>query len=133
MAEKVAIVACTGMGKALASVGRYAALYLTTILRPESTVNVCFPCVTAADDASLELLHQYPAIIIDGCAQTCGSKILAQLGINVIAHLKVWQLMAKYRGLKPDSRVKIGENGKELAKHIAEETALKVDAYLGGE
>ena len=111
MSDKVAIVSCTGMGKALASVGRYAAIYLTTTLRPSDTVNVCFPCTVSDDDASLELIKNNPVIIIDGCSETCGNKILSKLGSNVIAHLKVWQILGKHRDLKPKSRVDIGETG----------------------
>ncbi|NHI91070.1 MAG: hypothetical protein EAX96_01120 [Candidatus Lokiarchaeota archaeon] len=130
MTDKVAIVACTGMGKALASVGRHAAIYLTTELRPVDTINVCFPCTVAEDDESFNLLKKYPVIIIDGCSETCGNKILSKLNSNVIAHLKVWQILGKYRDLKPDNRVRIGEKGIELAKKIAEEAAKIIDERL---
>jgi uncharacterized metal-binding protein len=129
MPKKVGIIACTGMGKALASVGRYAALYLTTTLRPNDTINICFPCIVSEDDESLELLKNHPIIMIDGCSETCGKKILSKLNSNVIGHLKVWQLLGKYKGLIPDSRVNIGEKGVQLAKKIAEEASIIIDKY----
>lgn len=130
MPEKVGIVACTGMGKALASVGRYAALYLTTTLRPNDTINICFPCVVSGDDESLKLVANHPVIIIDGCSETCGKKILAKLNSNVIGHLKVWQFLGRNKELLPDSRVNIGEKGMKLAKLIAQEASNLIDQYL---
>ncbi|MFO8018954.1 MAG: putative zinc-binding protein [Promethearchaeia archaeon] len=131
MSEKVAIVACTGMGKSLASVGRYAALYLTSTLRPEDTINVCFPCTVSEDEDSLDLLKNYPVIIIDGCAEICGKEILSKINSNIIAHLKVWKILGKHLDLKPESRVDIGEKGRELALIIAEKIAERIDEYKG--
>jgi len=131
MSKKVAIVACTGMGKALASVGRYAALYLTEKLRPDDTINVCFPCTVSDEEESLEILEKHSAIIIDGCAEICGEKILSKLNANVIKHLKVWQILGKHRDLKPESRVDIGEKGRKLGVIIAEEIADIIDEYKG--
>ena len=130
MPEKVGIIACTGMGKALASVGRYAALYLTTTLRPNDTVNICFPCLVSEDDESLKLLKEHPIILIDGCSETCGRKILTKLNSNIIGHLKVWQILGKNKGLIPDSRVNIGEKGIKLAKIIAQEASNIIYQYL---
>ena len=131
MSEKVAIVACTGMGKALASVSRYAALYLTSNLRPEDTINVCFPCTVSDDEGSLKLVEKNPVIIIDGCAEMCGKNILSKLNSKIIAHLKVWYFLGKHRDLKPESRVDIGEKGKKLAMLMAEDIAAIIDEYKG--
>ncbi|MGV9203890.1 MAG: putative zinc-binding protein [Promethearchaeia archaeon] len=129
MSEKFAIVACTGMGKILASVGRYAALYLTSTLRPDETINICFPCTVSNDEESLELIRTHPVIIIDGCIETCGRKIISKLNSNVIAHLKVWEILGEHRDLKPESRVDIGEKGRKLAVIIAEEITKLIDDY----
>ncbi|HUY00215.1 MAG TPA: putative zinc-binding protein [Candidatus Deferrimicrobium sp.] len=130
MHNKIAVVACTGMGKALASIGRYASIYLTTTLLPEKTINVCFPCVVSEDDASVELLKKYPVILIDGCSETCGKKILTKLNSNIIGHLKVWQILGKNKELIPDSRVNIGEKGIKLAKIVAQEASKIINQYL---
>ena len=130
MPEKVGIIACTGMGKALASVGRYTAFYLTTKLRPNDTINICFPCIVSEDNESLKLLASYPIIIIDGCSETCGKKILTKLNSNIIGHLKVWQILGRNKELKPDSRVNIGEKGIKLAKLIAQEASNLINQYL---
>lgn len=129
MSQKIAIVACTGMGKALASIGRYAAIYLTSTLRPEDTINVCFPCIVADEEESLNLIKDLPVIIIDGCSETCGKKILSKLNSNIIGHLKVWQILGNYKDLKPDSKVNIGEKGIKLARIIAEQASKIIDEY----
>jgi uncharacterized metal-binding protein len=129
MPNKVGIIACTGMGKALASVSQYAAIYLTNTLRPNDTINISFPRIVSGDDESLKLLKNHPVIMIDGCSETCGKKILSKLNSNVIGHLKVFQILGKYKGLTPDSRVNIGEKGIQLAKKIAEEASIIIDKY----
>jgi len=129
MPNKVGIIACTGMGKALASVSRYAAIYLTTTLRPNDTISISFPRIVAGDDESLKLLKNHPVIMIDGCSETCGKKILTKLKSNIIGHLKVFQILGKNKGLTPDSRVNIGEKGIQLAKKIAEEASIIIDKY----
>lgn len=129
--EKVAVVACTGMGKALASVGRHAALVLTGEMRPDDTVNVCLPCIAGKNDEAIELVKQHPVLLIDGCADTCAMKLVSAVdGVNIIDHIKIWRLMAKFKGLKPESRSNIGEKGVELAKNIAREASDVITRHL---
>ena len=45
--KKVAIVACTGMGKALGTVARQVAFKVCDELRPEKTVLICIPSLAA--------------------------------------------------------------------------------------
>jgi uncharacterized metal-binding protein len=129
MANKFVIVSCTGMGKSLASISRYSALYLTTQLRPDDTINVCLPCTVNEDPESLELLRQYPVIIIDGCAETCAQKLIGELGVNIIGHIKVWMIMAKHKELKPGPRNNIGPDGEKIGKLVAKETEKIMDSW----
>ena len=126
--RKFAIVSCTGMGKALASVSRYSALYLTSQLRPKDTINVCFPCTVNEDSESLDLLHKYPVILIDGCAESCSKKIIEQLDVNIIGQIKIWMILARHKELKLGPRNNIGPDGEKLGQYVAEEAIKIMDA-----
>ena len=127
----VAVVACTGMGKALASVGRHAALLLTDDMRPNDTVNVCLPCICGKQEDAINSIETHPVLVIDGCADTCAMKLVKRIDeANVIDHLKIWRVMAKHKGLKPETRANIGPAGIELAKNVAREASNAINRYI---
>ncbi len=124
--KKAAIVACTGMGKALGTVARQVAFKVVDELRPNSSVLICIPSSAAGVKGTKNLLKNYPIIALDGCAEMCASKITNKIGGQVITKVFLPQLIAKYK-LKPLSRTDIGEEGEKLVTKIAEEVAVLVD------
>jgi uncharacterized metal-binding protein len=126
MSDKVAIVACTGMGKALGTVARQVAYKIVEELRPENTVLVCIPSLTAGLEEAKSLLKDYPAITLDGCVERCATKIIFKNGGQVRAKVFLPQMVAKYR-LKPKLRTDIGDEGEKLVEKIAEDVAVMVD------
>jgi uncharacterized metal-binding protein len=124
--KKVAIVACTGMGKALGTVARQVAYKVVDELRPEKTVLICIPSLTAGVGEYKDLLQKYPSIILDGCVERCATKIMSRNHGMMRAKVFLPQMIAKYE-LKPQSRADIGEEGEKLVAKIAEEVAALVD------
>ncbi len=124
--NKVAIVACTGMGKALGTVARQVAYKVVDELRPEKTVLICIPSLTAGVGEYTDLLQKYPSIILDGCVERCATKIIFRNHGMMRAKVFLPQMIAKY-GLKPQSRTDIGEEGEKLVAKIADEVAALVD------
>ena len=124
--KKVAIVACTGMGKTLGTVARQVAYKVVDELRPEKTVLICIPSLTAGVGEHKSLLQRYPCIILDGCVERCATKIISKNKGMMRAKVFLPQMIAKY-GLKPQSRTDIGEEGETLVAKIADEVAVLVD------
>lgn len=124
--KKVAIVPCTGMGKALGTVARQVAYKVVDELRPEKTVLICIPSLTAGVGQYKSLLQKYPSIILDGCVERCATKIVSKNRGMMRAKLFLPQMIAKY-GLKPQSRTDIGDEGEKLVAKIADEVAALVD------
>ena len=124
--KKVAIVACTGMGKALGTVARQVAYKVVDELRPEKTILICIPSLTAGIGAYKSLLQKYPAVILDGCVERCATKITTKNRGLIRAKIFLPQMIAKF-GLKPKSRTDLGEEGEKLVAKVAEEVAAMVD------
>src|SRR4030042_4607531 len=123
--KKVAIVACTGMGKVLGTIARQVAYKVVDELRPGKTVLICIPSLTAGVGEYKSLLQKYPSIILDGCVERCATKIIFKHKGMMRAKVFLPQMIAKY-GLKPQSRTDLGEEGETLVSKIAEEVATLV-------
>ncbi len=127
--RKVAIVACTGMGKALGTIARQVAFRVVDELRSGKTVLICIPSLSAGVGEYKSLLEKYPSIILDGCVERCATKIIFKNKGMMRAKVFMPQMIAKY-GLKPLSRTDIGEEGEKLVAKIADEVAALVDQLL---
>lgn len=128
--DKVAIISCAGMDKALGSVTRACAFKVMEKLRPNETVLICIPPLVADVKPYSELIKEYPVILIDGCAERCATKIAAKNGAKIRGRVFIPQSIQKY-GLKPNTASDIGPEGEELAEKIAEEIAVQIDKLLG--
>src|SRR3989304_4655566 len=98
--EKVAIVACAGMDKALGSVARACAFEVVEKLRPNKTVLVCIPPLVADVKPYSELIKKNPVVSIDGCMERCATKIAVKSGAKIKGRIFVPQSVQKY-DLKP--------------------------------
>lgn len=128
--NKVAIISCAGMDKALGSVARACAFKVIERLRPNETVLICIPPLVADVKPYSELIKKHPVILIDGCAERCATKIAAKNGAKIRGRVFIPQSIQKY-GLKPDTASDIGPEGEKLAEKIAEEIAVQIDKLLG--
>jgi len=128
--DKVAIISCAGMDKALGSVARACAFKVVERLRPNETMLICIPPLVADVKPYSELIKEYPVILIDGCAERCATKIAAKNGAKMRGRVFIPQSVQKY-GLKPNTASDIGPEGEKLAEKIAEEIAVQVDKLLG--
>ena len=123
--DKVAIIPCAGMDKALGSVARACAFEVVK-LRPCKAVLVCIPPLVAGVKSYSEIVKTYPSIPIDGCAERCATKIAVKNGARIKARILIPESVQKYN-LKPKSASDIGPDGEKLA----EEIATQIDRLLG--
>jgi len=128
--KRVIIIPCSGIGKAIASVGREATYEVIENLKPGVTDTVCLSLLVMGDERAQNEVRKNPVITIDGCPKDCSSKNVELAGGKEGAHLRVIDVLKEHKDLKPKSVIDIGEEGKKLAQILSEEVAQKVDELL---
>ena len=78
--KKVAVFACSGIGKSLGSVAREIGYELTERVRPDTTVLTCLALLVINDPEARKLIAENPVIAIDGCVLDCAKKSLEANG-----------------------------------------------------
>jgi uncharacterized metal-binding protein len=129
---KVAIVPCSGIGKAYGTVSREAAFGVTEDLRPADTQLVALSLLVLGDEEARAAVVQNPAVTIDGCKLACATKMVGESGGKVALSLAVLDAVRRHRGLKPAGIGQLNEAGLKLAHILAEEVAVQVDALVAG-
>ena len=129
---KVAIVPCSGIGKAYGTVSREAAFGVTEDLRPADTQLVALSLLVLGDEEARAVVTRNPAVTIDGCKLACATKMVAESGGQVAFSLAVLDVYRRHRDLKPAGIAELNEAGQKLAQALAEEVAAQVDALISG-
>lgn len=129
---KVAIVPCSGIGKSYGSVAREGAYAVTEDLCPEKTRLVPLALLVLGDEEARSALAETEAITIDGCKLACAAKVVAESGGAVAHRLQVFDVFRRHRDLKPSGIAELNENGKKLARILAEEVKELVEGMQGG-
>ncbi|MHA1585071.1 MAG: putative zinc-binding protein [Promethearchaeota archaeon] len=121
--EKILIVPCSGIGKSLGSMTRWAATELHNEICPELTKQICLAQLVAGDQEPGEIVQEYQAITLDGCPKKCASKLLRQTGGTILNEYLMARFLVKHRELRINTKdvSNPGENAEKLAKIIAKE------------
>ncbi len=125
--ERVLIIPCSGIGKAYGSVGREAMYAVLEDLRPGLTDTVCLSLLTLGDEQAQAEVRRYPTITIDGCPKACAQVNVEAGGGKPAAIYRVYDVYRAHKDLKVRSVSELGENGRKMARILAEELAAKVD------
>ena len=128
--NKIVVVPCSGIGKALGSVGRDAAYEVVENLRKGVTDTTCLALIVSGDEESLQLVKNNRCIAVDGCPLQCAAKNLKLAGGDLAASFRVVDTLKENRKLKPKSVTFLDHDGQELANLLAEKVAEKVDELL---
>ncbi len=129
---RVLIVPCSGIGKAFGSVGRDAAYQVVDELRPDDAESICLSLLTMGDEESQERVRRQPSIAIDGCPKACARVNIEHAGGVPAATFRVFDVFRAHKELRVNQVSDIGDNGREMARLLAEEVAAKVDELRGG-
>jgi uncharacterized metal-binding protein len=133
MDKKVAVFACSGIGKPLGAVAREIGYELTERVRPDKTVLNCLALLVINDPDVRRLIAENPVIAIDGCVLDCAKKSLEANGVRTIRTYQSIDFFKKHNHLKPEGIAELNEAGKQLAALAADELASVVDELLGEE
>ena len=128
--KKVVVVPCSGIGKALGSVGREATYEVVENLRKGVTDTTCLALIVRGDEETLQLLKNNRCITVDGCPLQCAAKNVELAGGDLAASFRVVDTLRENRKLKPKSVTFLDHDGQELANLLAEQVAQKVDELL---
>lgn len=128
--RKVGIIACSGEEIAEGTISRAAAYLLLQKLRPAQTVTLCLPLFLAGGQEERAFAKVYPTIAIDGCDKRCAARATEAYSAKPAAEVVVSEIAQRFPHLRAESRRELGESGRELAGHVAEEVAGKVDQIL---
>lgn len=128
--KKVVVVPCSGIGKALGSVGREATYEVVENLRKGVTDTTCLALIVRGDEETLQLLKNNRCIAVDGCPLQCAAKNVELAGGDLAASFRVVDTLRENRKLKPKSVTFLDHDGQELANLLAEQVAQKVDELL---
>lgn len=130
MDKKVAVFACSGIGKPLGAVAREIGYELTERVRPDKTVLTCLALLVINDPDARKLITENPVIAIDGCTLDCAKKSLEANGAKVVRAYHSIDFFKKHNHLKPEGIAELNEAGKQLAALAADELAPVVDELL---
>jgi uncharacterized metal-binding protein len=131
--NKVAVFACSGIGKPLGAVAREIGYELTERVRPDTTVLTCLALLVISDPEALKLITENPVIAIDGCVLACARKCIESHGAQVVRAYQSIDFFKKHNGLRPEGIIELNEAGKKLAALAADELAGVVDELLAEE
>jgi uncharacterized metal-binding protein len=130
--EKVNIVPCSGIGKTFGSVSRLAAYYLTEDDRPQETTLVPLALLVLGDEETNQTIRDNPSITLDGCKLQCAKKVIGECGGQIARDLVVLDVYREHRELKPSGIAELNEEGKQLARTLADAVIPLVDQTKGG-
>lgn len=130
MDKKVAVFACSGIGKPLGAVAREIGYELTERVRPDKTVLTCLALLVINDPDARKLIAESPVIAIDGCTLDCARKSLEANGAKLVRAYQSIDFFKKHNHLKPEGIAELNEAGKQLAALAADELAEVVDELL---
>lgn len=128
--RKVAVFACSGIGKPLGTVAREIGYELTERVRPNDTVLTCLALLVINDPETQKLISENPVIAIDGCSLDCAKKSLEANGAPLVKAYQSIDFFKKHKHLKPEGIAELNEAGQKLAALAADELAGVVDDLL---
>ncbi len=133
MSGKVAVIPCSGIGKALGSVTREAAYELCETLCPERSELVALSKLVLGEEGAREQVRKNPTVTIDGCQKMCAATLVRHSGGRLAREVAVFEVFRRYKDLKPEGIAELNDQGKQLAKALAGEIAGDLDRIAEGE
>jgi len=131
--KKVAVIACSGIGKTLGALSREITYELVERVKPRSAVTTCLGLIVSGDPEAVKLVTENLVITIDGCAKECSKKSTLAQGGKVSRSFQTMDFMKKHKGLKPDGISELNEAGQKLASLAADDLGEVVDELINQE
>ena len=127
MSDPVLIIPCSGIGKPFGSISREAAYCVVEDLKKGETDTLCLSLLVIGDKDATRSVKSHRCIAVDGCPNECSKKNLELLGAKLAANLRVVDILREHRNLKPSAVTFLDEDGRKLARMLAEKITSKID------
>lgn len=131
--KKVAVLACSGIGKVFGALARETMYELVERVRPDATVTLCLSLLVIQDPEAIRLVTKNPVMTIDGCPKECARKSLQSAGVTAAKACQAIDFYKAHKDLKPEGTGELDEAGRKLAALAADELAEVVDQLAGRE
>lgn len=127
MSDPVLIIPCSGIGKSFGSISREAAYCVVDELKKTETDTLCLSLLVMGDEDAIRSVRSHRCIAVDGCPNECSKKNLELLNAKLAANYRVVDVLRQYRNLRPSAVTFLDEDGRKLARILAEKIVSKVD------
>ncbi len=128
MKQKIAILPCTGVGQVVGTIARQAAYAVCDDLSPDRTCLVCLPALVKGVQEDIDMIRDYPVIVIEGCKERCATHALRLQGGTPSSEIFVPDVM-KGTGLKMkrEARRQLTEPEQQAANLVARQAVSLVE------
>ena len=120
------IIPCSGIGKSFGTISREATYCVVEDLKKGETDTLCLSLLVKGDEDARQSVQTHRCIAIDGCPNECSKKSLELRGAKLVANFRVIDILKENRNLRPKEVTFLDEDGRKLARILAEKIALKV-------
>ncbi len=127
MSDSILIIPCSGIGKPFGSISREATYCVIEDLKKRETDTLCLSLLVMGDEDAIRSVKSHKCIAVDGCPNECSKKNLELLKAELAANYRVVDILRIRRNLKPRTVTFLDEDGRNLARILAEKIASKVD------
>jgi len=125
--DLILIIPCSGIGKPFGSISREATYCVVENLKKGETDTLCLSLLVMGDKDAVRSVKSHRCISVDGCPNECSKKNLELLDAKLAANYRVVNLLKEYRNLRPSAVTFLDEDGRKLARILAEKIRSKID------
>jgi uncharacterized metal-binding protein len=130
---KVVVIPCSGIGKALGTVGRQATYDIVEKRCPGRATTTCLALLVSGDEEAVQMVRKNPCIALDGCPKECARKNIRIAGGSLRSELRVMDVLKEHRDCRPESVLHIGEGGEKLVAILADRVEAEINRICGEE
>ena len=127
MSDPILIIPCSGIGKSFGSISREAAYCVVDELKKTQADTLCLSLLVMGDEDAIRSVKSHRCIAVDGCPNECSKKNLELLTAKLAANYRVVDTLRQNRNLRPSAVTFLDEDGRKLARILAEKIVSKID------
>jgi len=127
LSDTLLVIPCSGIGKSFGTISREATYCAVEDLKKGETDTICLSLLVMGDEDARLSVKIHRCIAVDGCPNECAKKNLELSDAKLVANYRVVDILRYNRNLKPKDITFLDEDGRKLARILAEKIASKVD------
>ena len=134
MPSKVAVLPCTGIGQVVGTIARQAAYRVCEDLKPQETLLVCLPALVKGVQEDIDMIENFPTVVIEGCKERCATYALKRQGGKPAAEVFIPDVLKGGQwSIRRQARCCLTEAEESVAALVGDKTAEQVDLLRGGQ